>query len=113
MQGYDAEKALEFIQKRVNRKPFAALGNAVDGILRQAQALDLRYMRENAVIDEGGFAGDGFYDDDEAFEEIVEEIVKLRGLSDEQAVLAAALVDQYMAAQEDFLRRQGLVADEG
>ena len=108
MQGYNEEKALDYIKKSVNRKGFAELGPAVDSYLAQAQALDLRYMRESGVLDGEGYEGDGFYDDDEAFEYIVEEIVKIRGLNDEQAILAASVVDEYMAAQEAFLKKEGL-----
>lgn len=108
MQGYDQEKALDFIKRTVNRKGFAELGPAVDGYLQQAQALDLQYMQENGVLDAEGYEGEGYYDDDEAFEFIVEEIVKVRGLGDEEAVLAASVVDAYMGAQEAFLRKEGL-----
>ena len=108
MQGYDSEKAFRYIKKNIDAKSFSDLGPDMDSILRQAQALDLRFMRESNVLDAEGFAGDGYYDEDEAFEYIVEEIVKLRGLDDEQAVLAAALVDAYMGAQDAFLRKAGL-----
>ncbi len=108
MQGYDPEDALRYISRTVNRKGFAALGPKVDGYLKQAQALDLRFMRESGVLDAEGYEGDAEYDEDEAFEFIVEEIVKLRGLSDEEAVLAASLVDAYMASQDAYLRKNGL-----
>ena len=109
MQGYDNEKALAYIKKSIDTKSFSELGPSIDSYLRQSQDLDLRYMRENDVLDADGFSGDGYYDEDEAFEYIVEEIVKLRGLDDEQAILAAAIVDAYMAAQDAFLRKEGLV----
>ncbi len=112
MRGYDAEDALRYIQKNINRKGFSDLGPRVDGYLRQAQELDLRYMRETGVLDAEGYEGDGEYDEDEAFEYIVEEIVKLRGLDDEAAVLAASVVDAYMAAQDAYLRKMGLAGDE-
>lgn len=111
MQGYDKQKALSFIARNIDRRAFADLGPALDGYLRQAQALDLQYMRESGVLDESGFSGDGFYDDDDAFEYIVEEIVKLRGLTDEQAIVAATVVDAYMAAQDAFLRMEGLAGE--
>lgn len=108
MQGYDMEKALAYIQRNVSRKGFAELGPTADSYLRQAQELDLRYMREAGVIDGEGFEGEGYYDDDEAFEFIVEEIVHTRGLDDEAAILAASVVDAYMGAQEAYLRKEGL-----
>ncbi|GHU84174.1 hypothetical protein FACS1894196_4910 [Clostridia bacterium] len=111
MQGYDNEKALAYIQKSIDRKVFSAIGPLVDSILRQAQALDLRYMREAGVLDAEGWAGAGDYDEDDAIDYIVEEIVKLRGLDDEQAVLAARVVDAYMGAQEAFLKKEGLAEE--
>lgn len=111
MQGYDADKALAFIQRTVNRKPFAELGPQIDGYLRQAQSLDLEYMRENGVLDANGFSGESSYDEDEAFEYIVEEIARTRGLDDEATALAASVVDAYMGAQDAFLRKEGLIVE--
>lgn len=108
MQGYDREKALAFIRRTVNRKGFAELGPAVDSYLGQAQELDMRYMQEAGVLDADGYEGEGYYDDDEAFEFIVEEIVRTRGLDDDAAILAASVVDAYMGAQEAYLQKEGL-----
>lgn len=108
MQGYDQEKALAFIRRTVKRKAFDELGPGIDGYLAQAQALDLQYMREAGVLDEAGYEGDGFYDDDEAMEFIVEEIVKIRGLDEDEAILVASLVDAYLGAQEAYLQKEGL-----
>lgn len=108
MQGYDADKALAFIQRTINRKGFAQLGPAIDGYLRQAQELDLRFMRDSGVLDSEGFEGEGYYDEDEAVDYIFDEIVKSRGLGDEEAILVASLLDAYMHAQEDFLYKEGL-----
>ncbi len=108
MQGYDNEEAIRFIARNIDRKAFVELGPSIEGYLRQAQELDLKYMHDTGVLDEEGFEGDGFYDDDEAFEFIVEEIVRMRGLNEEQAVLVASLVDAYMGAQDAYLRKMGL-----
>lgn len=108
MQGYDQERALAYIRRNINRKDLSELGPALDDILKQAQALDLQYMREAEVLDEEGYEGDGFYDEDEAFEYIVEEIVKTRGLDDDAAIVVASAVDGYMQAQEAFLHQEGL-----
>ena len=108
MQGYDAEKALAYIQKNVSRKGFSELGPSIDGYLAQAQMLDLQFMRDTGVLNADGFAGDADYDDDEAFEFILEEIVRARGLNEEQEILVASLLDQYMGAQDAFLHKEGL-----
>lgn len=108
MQGYDAEKALAFVLRTVNRKGFAGLGSMADTYLREAQALDLAYMREADVIDDEGYQGEGFYDEDDALEYIVEGIVEKHGLDDDAAVLAASVVDAYLQAHDAFMRKEGL-----
>ena len=111
MQGYNQEDALRAIARSIDRKQFSELGPSIDGILRQAQALDLQFMHDTGVLDADGYAGDGYYDDDEAFEFIVEEIVRQRDCNEEQAVLVAAVVDAYMGAQAAYLHRMGLEAE--
>lgn len=108
MQGYDEEKALAYITKTIDRSSFRELGPSILGYVRQAQALDLQYMHENDVLDAEGYMGDGYYDEDDALEYIVDEIVKMRGLNEEQAMLVACLVDAYMGVQDAYLRMTGL-----
>lgn len=107
MQGYDANEALSYIKSAIDRKPFAELCG-IDGYLSQAQALDIDYMHESGALDADGFEGDAYYDDDDAFEYIVEEIIRLRGLSEDEGILVASLVDAYMRAQDAYLRKTGL-----
>lgn len=53
--------------------------------------------------------GDAYYEDDEAIEYIVESLAAKNALDPEQAVKLAALVDDYLDAQQMFLESQGMV----
>ena len=106
MQGYDREAALRYISKKVDPSAHKAFSpREVESLLRKAQELDLKYMEE--AVD--GVAGDSFYDDDEAFEYISENLLKLFGGSEETAGQILALVDDYMDLQEEYLEQAGLV----
>ena len=80
----------------------------VESLLRKAQELDLQYMEEAGVLVDG-VAGDSFYDDDEAFEYISENLLKLFGGGEETAGQILALVDDYMDLQEEYLEQAVLV----
>ena len=70
---------------------------------------DMAYMHEAGVLDADGYAGDAYYEDDEAIEYIVESLAAKNSLDPEQAVKLAALVDDYLDAQQMFLESQGMV----
>ena len=70
---------------------------------------DMAYMHEAGVLDDDGYAGDAYYEDDEAIEYIVESLAAKNALDPEQAVKLAALVDDYLDAQQMFLESQGMV----
>ncbi len=109
MQGYDKDGAVAFITQKIDRaahKGFAP--SELDSLLRQAVELDLKYMQDAGVIVDG-VAGDSFYDDDEAFEYISDNLIKLYGGNDETAMRICALVDDYMDLQEAYMEQAGLV----
>lgn len=109
MQGFDQEAATQYITKSINHsahKTFAP--GVVDSLLRKAMELDMAYMRQAGVIVDG-VAGDSFYDDDDAFEYISENLVKLYGGNDETAMRICSLVDDYMDLQEAYMEQAGLL----
>lgn len=109
MQGYDREAALRYISKKVDPSAHKAFSpREMESLLRKAQELDLKYMEEAGVLVDG-VAGDSFYDDDEAFEYISENLLKLFGGGEETAGQILALVDDYMDLQEEYLEQAGLV----
>ncbi len=109
MHGYDKQEAVAFIVKRIHEKDHPELAGLIESLISQAIDADMDYMHKEGVIDAEGFAGDAYYEDDDAFEHMVETIVAKNKLSPEQAVKVAALVDDYMDHQQAYLESKGLV----
>lgn len=109
MNGYDREEALAFIDSRINRKEHKELADHITALIGQIIDADMRYMHESGVLDEDGNAGDSYYEDDDAFEYMVETVVAQNNLTPEQAVKVASLIDDYMDFQQEYLEHKGLV----
>ena len=109
MYGYDKAEAMAFILPMFNRKEHAELADMLETLLSQAIDADMAYMHEAGVIDDDGYAGENYYEDDDAFEYMVEALVAQNDLTPEQAVKVAALIDDYMDFQQAYLEHKGLV----
>lgn len=110
MQGYDIEAAVPFIAAAMTKAGVRAPRAELEAFVRRAIDEDFRYMQETGVLDEQGYMGEGEYDDDEAFEALLERLAD--GTDDEDALNALAQrLDAYMAAQQNFLERSGLAED--
>ena len=82
----------------------------LESFVRRAIGEDFHYMQETGVLDEQGYMGEGEYDDDEAFEALLERLAD--GTDDEDALNALAQrLDAYMEAQQAFLERSGLAEE--
>jgi hypothetical protein len=66
-------------------------------------------MHESGVLDENGNAGTAYYDDDDAFEYMLDALVSKNKLGADEAMKVASLLDDYMDAQQAFLEEKGLV----
>ncbi len=109
MNGYDKQEAVAFIVQRIHAKDHPELADKIEYLISQAIDADMDYMHKEGVLDEDGYAGDSYYEDDEALEHMVETIVASNHLTPEQAVKVAALVDDYMDYQQAYLESKGLV----
>ena len=109
MNGYDKEEALGYILPRIDRKAHRALEERIDALISQAIDADMAYMFESGVLDEEGNAGESYYDDDEAIEFMLDDLTARNALSAEETAQVAALLDDYMELQQDFLESIGLV----
>lgn len=109
MQGYNMLEAAAFILKCINPKEHKELADQLPELIPQIIQADMAYMEEAGVLDEEGYAGEGYYEDDEAFEYMVEKIVSTNDLTPEQAVKVASLIDDYMDYQQQFLESKGMV----
>ena len=109
MNGYDKQEALQFMMGRIHLKDHPTLTGQIESLLDQAIDADMAYMHIAGVLDEDGNAGESYYEDDEAFEAIVEALVEANDLSADQAVKVASLVADYMDLQQAYLEQKGLV----
>ena len=103
MQGYDKDAAVAFITRCIRKADHPELAEDIPALVPQMIDADIAYMHEAGVLD------DAYYEDDEAIEYIVESLAAKNALDPEQAVKLAALVDDYLDAQQMFLESQGMV----
>ena len=72
MQGYDVNAAVSFIAKAMRKAGHKEPQDVLESFILRAIEADMAYMREIDVIDEDGLMGDGEYDDDDAFEALLD-----------------------------------------
>ena len=108
MQGYEMEAAVPFIAKAMRKAGHKNAQEELEAFIRRAIEADMAYMREIDVIDEDGMMGEGEYDDDDAFEALLETLGEEID-DDAQLDQLAQLLDSYMAAQQDFMEESGLM----
>jgi len=108
MQGYDLSAAVPFIARAMRKAGHKEPQEALEGFIRRAIEADMAYMREMDVIDADGLMGEGEYDDDDAFEALLDVLAGDAADEDEMNRLAQ-LLDSYMAAQQDFMEASGLM----
>lgn len=108
MQGYDMEAAVPFIARAMRKAGHKIAQEELEGFIRRAIEADMAYMREIDVIDEDGLMGEGEYDDDDAFEALLD--ILGEGTDDEDELgEIAQMLDSYMTAQQDFMEASGLM----
>jgi len=103
MKGYDVEKAREYILSKLDRKVYRSICDEVPQIIEDFIAYDLHFMRLTGVVDENGEQGENEYDDDEAFEYIYDAWLSDHEENDDEDMLIAALLNEYMDHQYQFL----------
>ena len=108
MQGYDQEAAVAFIAKAMRKAGHKEAQEDLERFIRRAIDADIRYMHDTGVLDEDGLMGEGEYDDDDAFEALLDMLAGDDDSEDEMNRLAQML-DSYMNAQQDFMEASGLM----
>ncbi len=110
MQGFDREAAVAFMLPRLNTAEFKPLAADAEALLRQALDADFAYMTHAGILDRDGLMGDAYYDDDDAFEFILDHVARARRTREKDMDALAAFVDQYMELQEQYLSETGLLS---
>ena len=108
MKGYDQQAAAAYILSNLDRKPLRAIADKLPVMIRDFITYDLHFMRVSGVVDENVEQGDTEYDDDEAFEYIYDAWLSDHDDEDDEEMLVAALLNEYMDLQYRFLCEQGL-----
>ena len=109
MRGYDREEAIRFIGERIHPQDHPELKDLLPELIGDIIDADMAYMAENGVIDAEGNAGGAYYEDDEAFEYMVEKLAAEKKLDPVRAVKLASLIDDYMDYQQAYMESKGLV----
>ena len=110
MQGYDRAAALQFMLPKLNRAEFKPLAAEAETLLQQAVDADFAYMAQAGILAEDGLMGQDYYDDDDAFEFILDHMAKVRRAKEKDMDALAAFIDQYMELQERYLSESGLLS---
>lgn len=108
MQGYDENAAAAYIAPRVQREMGAECTLDVQALVRAAITLDLAYMQEAGVLDEDGFAGQGEYDEDDAFEYVLDGVSEALSFDEDTEMLAAQALEAFFACQQEYMEKAGL-----
>ncbi len=108
MQGYDLESAIPIIAAKMRKDGVKAKAEELNHFIRRAIDADFAFMKENEVLTEDGLMGLGEYDEDDAFEAILDML--LSGEEDEEIIgKTAQWLDSYMTAQQAFMEENDLV----
>ena len=110
MKGYDREDAARSIAAKLDARNYADLGISVESLVKQAIDADMDFMRSAGVLAEDGSMGDAYYDDDDAFEFLLDRICAERGISGEAELRLASFLDDFMDAQQDYMEQKGLLS---
>lgn len=109
MNGYHAGDAKQFILSKMHPEVSRLFPEELSGIIEALIQFDLQFMAFTHVIDENGDSGSGEYDEDDAFEYLLDAYLDAHPCDEDQALKVAAVIDQYMEHQYAFLRHSGLV----
>ena len=110
MQGYDRQAAAAFMPPKLNRAEFKPIAAQAETLLEQAIDADFAYMADAGILTAEGLMGQAYYDDDDAFEFILDHMARARRAPEKEMDALAAFVDQYMELQEQFLTESGLLS---
>ena len=109
MIGYNKEEAIVFIQKHLQAAEYSSLPISLHQLVSQAIQGDFDYMYETGILDDEGYGANVYYDEDDAFEFILESIINQNQFESEKALQAAIFVNDFMEYQFEYLQQKGLV----
>lgn len=108
MVNYDRQEALAFILPRVKKALPKGCELDTTWFVTRAIALDIAYMQQENIVDSEGYMGDGEYDEDDAFEFILDALLEERPADDALEAQVMLALDAFMPAQEEYMTKAGL-----
>ena len=109
MKGYDREKAVAFMLPKLVKSEFKPIASRSKELIEKAIDADMAYMLDAGVLTADGMMGDAYYDDDDAFEFILEKMARQLKMKEDAQGPLAAFVDQYLDLQQAFLEESGMM----
>lgn len=109
MKGYDREKAISFMLTKLVKSEFKPIASRSKELLEKAIDADMAYMLDAGVLTAEGMMGDAYYDDDDAFEFILEKMARQLKMKEDAQGPLAAFIDQYLDLQQAFLEEAGMM----
>ncbi len=106
MTGFDDQTLMYMLDRLKVDKPDADL-TAAREIFNLALTYDVDFMVQAGIIKDDGFT-DEYYDEDDAFDFIIEHISNARPEFD--AAMLAELIDLYFEYHDAFMEQQGLLS---
>lgn len=108
MAGYDKKAALEYILGAIDMKAHRLLKADMPRLLAAIIDADIAYMHISGTLDETGDTGEGFYDEDDAFEYILSLLARKENADEKKEEALASLINDFMPAQSRFMEFSGL-----
>ena len=109
MQGYSREAAAAFMLPKLNRAEFKPIAADADNLVAQAIDADFAYMHSAGILTDEGLMGGAYYDDDDAFEYILDALAGPKKPAEPEMRALSAFVDQYMELQEQYMASADLI----
>ncbi len=107
MQGYDPEQAVPAIARAMRAYGVRAGQEELTAFIRRATQAHFDYMVEAGVLTEDGFMGSSEYDEDDAFEAMMEALMD-QAMDEAASSRLAQMLDAFMEGQQAFLEASGL-----
>ena len=110
MKGYDRPQAAAYILKNLQRTSGSDALLPLDQLVEQMIDADEAYMRQAGILDaDGNVSTKVFYEDDEAYEFILNTVAGKYPGNPAAALWLASVVDDYMDHQQAYLESKGLM----
>ena len=106
MQGYDRQSACEYICKYIDKKQNSLLVSEIPALIPRLIDAHLDYLHLCGALDESGDTGEGEYDEDEAFEFLLDRIASG---NDKRMDALATLVECFLLLQDEYMEQAGLL----